>query len=218
MSEAQMVKQNFHFKTEKIRNEKNEVIGEGKKHPSVELDLPVPTLDALAEFISDPAKYAKEVELLLSTLTDQVYRIARQQINDFRDKQENKDATVTASVLDYDKLSWSAIANMPKAERASSVPGDEDIKAFLTMYADIMPAAMSKNKEQIENHVLCFQTGFKKQRSQKEILEFFKQAIAIFAATAGEEAVGEHLEVIEYFSNRLDKMLQAEEKITLDSL
>lgn len=215
MSNTQMIKQAFHFKTEKLRDEKGNVVGEGKKHPSVELDLPVPTVAGLQAFLAEPEKFAKEVELILSTLTDQVYRIARGQINDFREN--NKDGTVTAAVLNYDKLDWSAIANMPKSERTSSVPSDEDIKAFLDLYLEVMPTALNKPKANIENHLLCFQTGFKKQRSQKEILEMFTNALAVFVTTVG-DGIEEHLEVVEYFSNRLAKLLKAEEKITMDDL
>lgn len=215
MTTSVMTKQTFHFKTEKLRNEKGEVVGEGKKHPSVELDLPVPTIGRLQEYLANPEQFKAEVDLLLSTITDQVYRVARSQINDFRDN--NKDSTVTAAVLNYDKLDWTAIANMPKSERGSSVPGDEDIKAFLDSYLAIMPAALGKDKEKIENHLVCFQTGFKKQRAQKDILEMFTNALAVYITAVG-EGIEEHLEVVEYFSNRLNKLLKSEEKITMDDL
>lgn len=211
-----MVKQSFHFKTEKLRDENGKEIGQGKKHPSVALDLPVPTVKTLREMLADPSKFGKEVELLLSTISDQVYRVARGQINDWREA--NKDGTVTQAVLNYDKLSWAAIANMPKSERASSVPSDEDIKAFLDLYLEVMPQALNKKKENIENHLVCFQGGFKKQRSQKDILEMFVNALSVFIATIGDEAVEEHIEVIEYFTNRLQRLLKSEEKITMDDL
>ena len=211
-----LVKSSFHFKTEKLRDEKGAVIGNGKKHPSVEVDLPVPTIARLQSFLAEPTKYAKEVELLLSTLTDQVYRVARGQINDFREK--NLEAIVTAASLDYDKLDWTAISNMPKAERASSVPTDEDIAAFLDAYLAVMPAALNKPKPNIENHILCFQSGFKKQRSQKDVLEMFSNSLQVFMTTVSVETVEEHQEVLEYFVGRLVKLLKTEEKLTLDNL
>lgn len=206
----------FHFKKEKLRDSEGKVIGEGKKHPSVTLALPVPTLGTLAAFVAAPAKFAKELELIFSTVQDQVYRIARQQINDFREK--NPEATVTSASLDYSKLDWTAIANMPKAERASSVPSDEDINAFLDSYKEVMPAALNKPQKNIDNHVLLFQSGFKKQRSQKEILEMFQNALTVYTATAGEAAVEEHGDVISYFSGKLERFLKTEEKITMDQL
>jgi hypothetical protein len=211
-----MTKSNFHFKTEKLRDEKGAVIGEGKKHPSVEIDLPVPTKEFLAEMLLSPEQFPKEVELIMQTITDQVYRVARGQINDFREN--TKDAVVTAASLNYDKLDWTAIANMPKSERASTVPAEDDIKNFLASYLEIMPTALNKPKANIENHLLCFQTSFKKQRSQKEILEMFQNSLAVYTATAGDAAIEDHMEVIEYFGNRLDKLLKSEEKITMENL
>lgn len=215
-STVAMSKAVFHFKTEKSKDEQTGLVVEGKKHPAVTIDLPVPTVARLQEYLGDTTKYAKEVELLISTVTDQIYRVARGQINDFREA--NKDGVVTAAVLNYAGLDWTAIANMPKGERASSVPGDEDVKAFLASYLEIMPAALNKPKANIDNHLLCFQSGFKKQRSAKEILEMFQNALLVYMATATPEVVEEHLEVVEYYSGRLTKMLTAEEKLTLDNL
>lgn len=217
-SAVTLIKSIFHFKTEKLVNEKGEKIGDGKKHPAVPIDLPVPSRNRLREYLSNETLYAKELELIDSTILDQVYRVARGQINDFREKPENKDAAVTAATLNYNGLDWTAIANMPKGERASTIPGEDDIKAFLTSYLEIMPTALNKPKVNIENHILCFQAGFKKQRSAKEILEMFANALSVYTTTASAETVEEHLEVIEYFSGRLSKMLSAEEKITLDNL
>jgi hypothetical protein len=211
-----MVKELFHFKTEKLKNETGEVIGEGKKHPSVTLDLPVPTIKRLQQFLADPATYAKEVELLISTVTDTIYSAARAQINDWREA--NKDGTVTAAAINYDKLDWTAIANMPKRERASSVPDEDDIKAFLEVYLEVMPAALNRPKKNIENHILCFQTVFRRQRSAKDILEMFQNSLAVFIQTVGEEVVAQHLQVLEYYSDRLAKLLASEEKISMDTL
>lgn len=211
-----MVEQPFHFKTEKLRNEKGEEIGTGKKHPTVKIALPVPTQLKLMQWLSEPETYAKELKLISDTMLDQVYRVARTQINDWREA--NKDGTVTTASLNYDKLDWTAIANMPKGERASSIPSDEDIKAFLESYLAIMPAALNKSKDKIENHLLLFSTGFKKQRSQREILEAVVGFISVYMSAAGEETVAEHEEVLDYFSAKLERMLKVEEKITLDSL
>lgn len=211
-----MVKNLFHFKTEKLKNEKGEVIDKGTKHPSVEIFVPVPKAERLAEFLLDGEKYPKERELLISAASDIVIRMARMQVNAFREN--TPEAQVNPSVIDYDKLDWTAIANMPKAERGAFVPDEEDTKAFLESYLEIMPEATGKPKKNIENHVLCFSAGFKKQRAQKEILEMFQSALAVYVANATEELLAEHAEVIEYFDNRLKRMLKSEEKITMDDL
>ena len=211
-----MSKQSFHFKTPIIKDEAGKKIGEGAKHPSVEIYLPVPKLSRLQEFLADPVKFAKEVELLNSAVSGIIYGVARGQINDFREA--NPDGTVTPAVLNYERLDFTAIANMPKSERGSFVPADEDVKAFLASYLEIMPAATNKDAERIKKHCEIISTGFKKQRAQKDMLEFFKDAFAVYIGAAPEAVVEDHLEVIEYFTNKLDRLLKVEERVTMDDL
>ena len=211
-----MSKQLFHFKTTKVKDEKGNEVGESKKHPSVEIYLPVPKLSRLQEFLADPVKFAKEVELLNSAVSGIIYGVARGQINDFREA--NPAGTVTPAVLNYERLDFTAIANMPKSERGSFVPAEEDVKAFLASYLEIMPAATNKDAERIKKHCEIIGTGFKKQRAQKDMLEFFKDAFAVYIGAAPEAAVEDHLEVIEYFTNKLDRLLKVEEKVTMDDL
>lgn len=206
----------FHFKTDKVRDETGKVIGEGKKHPSVVIPLPIPKTTRLIEFLSDTTKYAKEVELLMASAAATVFAVARGQINDFREK--NPAGVVTPGVINYDGLDFTAIANMPKSERGSFVPADEDVKAFLDSYLEIMPAATGKEPARIKNHVDIISTGFKKQRAQKDVLELFKDAFSVYITAAPAEVLEEHMEVIEYFNGRLDRMLKVEEKITMDDL
>jgi len=211
-----MSKQLFHFKTDKVKDDKGVVIGAGKKHPSVGIFLPVPKLTRLQEFLANPETYAKEIDLLLGAVTSMVYSVARGQINEFREA--NKDAVVTPQVLNYDQLDFTAIANMPKSERGSSVPSDEDIKAFLESYQSVMPGATERTADKIAKHVEIIATGFKKQRAQKDMLEFFVQMFAVYAASVDEATLEEHQEVFEYFGAKLERMLKVEEKVTMDDL
>jgi hypothetical protein len=212
-----MVKQNFHFKKDKdVKDDANNIIEEGKKHPTVEMYLPIPKKERLIEILQDPTKYAKEVELLEAAVFDVVYSVARGQINEFREKDPK--AIVTPAVLNYDQLDWTAIANTPKAERGAYAPSDEELKAFLDSYVEVMPAATGKTEAQIKNHVLLFQGGFKKQRAQKEILELFLGMLQIYLSKAPQDATEENAQVVEYFINKLDRWLKAEEKITMDML
>jgi hypothetical protein len=214
-----MVKSVFHFKSEKLRDDKGEIIADSKgpKHPSVEMYLPVPKQERLAEMLADTTgKFAKEVDLVMTAISSVIFGVARGQINDYREA--NKDATVTTGVLNYDKLDLTAIANMPKSERGSFVPSDEDMKTFLDSYLAIMPDATSKPVERIKKHVEIIATTFKKHRSQKDMLEFFVDALAIYVTAAPADAVEDNLEVIEYLNSRLSRMLKVEERVTMDDL
>lgn len=221
-SYVDMKPQKFHFKKEKLRDETGKEIGEGKKLPSAELFLPVPKTSYLVEILQDTTdKFAKEKALLLDAVTDVVYGVARGQINAFREVPANKDTPITMSVLNLDKLDWTAIANMPKGERGSSVPSDEDIKAFLESYLEVMPEATGKPKEKIENHCALFTAKFKKQRGQKELLEVMLSALSIYVTTVAEsqpEVLEDNAPVVEYFQNMLERYMNSEEKITMNDI
>ena len=212
----------FHFKTDKdveIKDEAGKVVEvvKGKKHPSVTVYLPLPKVSRLAEFLADTTgKFVKEVDLIQQAIAGIVFQVARGQINDFREK--NPNGVVTPAVIDFNALDFTAIANMPKSERGSYVPAEEDVKAFLASYLEVMPAATEKSVEKIKNHIDIIASGFKKQRAQKDILEFFRDSFAVYISSAPEEAVEEHLEVLEYFQTRLDRMLKVEDKITMNDL
>lgn len=208
----------FHFKKEKLTDEAGKEIGEGKKLPAANLFLPVPKTERLVQILQGGEEFAKDRELLLNAVSDVIYSQARAQINDWRDLPANKDQVVTQSVLNLDKLDWNAIANMPKGERGISVPDDASIQSFLDSYLEVMPAATNKDKAKIENHVALFKTGFKKQRSQKDILEVFKQALAIYVGAVPDDVMEDQLPVVEYYSNKLDRMLRSEEKITMEDI
>lgn len=217
-----MQKTPFHFKTDKPVVVKDAATGEvvsttpGKKHPSVEVHLPVPKDSRIVEIMGATTGFEKEKDLIRQAIASVVFGVARGQINDFREK--NPEGVVTPAVLNYDKLDLTAIANMPKSERGSFVPADEDIKTFLDSYLELMPAITNKSPEKIKVHVDIISTGFKKQRAQKDMLEFFRDAIGTYVLNAPEEVVDEHSEVVEYFMSRLERMLKVEERITMDDL
>jgi hypothetical protein len=105
---------------------------------------------------------------------------------------------------------------MPAADRASSVPSDEDVKAFLDTYIQVMPSALNKPLKNVENHIGMFQSAFKKHRAFPDILEYFRNCLAVFSTTVAAETLAEHADVVSYFNNRLNKMIEANAKPDLD--
>lgn len=216
-----MVKQTFHFKKAADTKGADEagkevVLAVGTKHPTIEVYLPVPKPSRLVEILSDTTKFAKEAELLMSAVRDVIYGAARGQINDFRERDPS--ATVSQAVLNYDALDWTAIANVPPAQRGAYVPSDEETKAFLASYLEVMPAATNKSIEQIKYHVTLLGEGLKKQKAQKNMLEFFAGMLQVYLASAGEDAVEEHIQVIDFLTTRITRWLSASEQITMDML
>lgn len=214
-----MQKRNFHFKKEKdvMSEDGKTVVEEGKKLPTAECYLPIPTPAYLAKILTAPAdQFVKERELIMSVVADAVYSVARGQVNDFREKDPT--AVVTNAALDYDRLDFTAIANTPKAERGAYVPGDEELKAFLEVYVGVMPAATDKPVENIKNHVPFYQSLFKKYRNQKQVLQLFANSLSVFVTSVEPDVLEEHQDVVEYFISKLDKWLKAEEKLDMDAL
>jgi hypothetical protein len=201
---------NFHFKKEKVKNEKGEVIGEGKKLPSIKADVPVPNEAGIITIIQNGGK---GLELLMDSVSDVVYNQARNLINAFRDA--NKDAEVPASVLDLSKLDWGYIASIPKAERGIGV-SDEDFDAFCNDYRSVMPAATGKDADRIEKHIGIFKKKFATVRNDKKALGVLKEMLVIWGAhTTNME---DNQEVYDYLNKRVDTLLQEEEKVLAEAL
>lgn len=203
----------FHFKRETLKNDKGEEIGKGKKLPSADLYLPVPRPDYLKSVLDNPD--SSEFKLLMEAVNDIVYNAARAQVNEFRES--NKDATVTAACLNYEKLGWKAIADTPRNQRGSSVPADEDFKDFFEAYKRVMPAVLDKSADKVENQTKLLADP-RKVKDKKEVLEYLKSCVALFVTNVGEEGIADHIDVINYINNRLTKVMESKESYGMDNI
>lgn len=208
-----MRKETFHFKREKLVDSQGNKIGEGKKHPSVDIFLPIPSDAAIAEILKN--KESNEYKLLQDAITTVVFNAARAQMNEIREA--DRDAVITQGSLNMDKLSWKAIADTPKGQRGSSVPAEEDFAAFFDAYKESMPSILGKDRERIENHCKLFESPAKV-KDKKEVLEHLLACIDVFIQKSEESVVAEHDEVLAYLINRINKLLKREDAITMDDL
>jgi hypothetical protein len=208
----------FHFRREKVTDEAGAEVGEVKKHPSVMIPLPIPTKDEVLTIMQAPSEgegnRAAEQKFLLDLISDAYYGQAREQINDFR--ANNKDATVSANVVDYSKLNILALATMPASERGGAKISDEDIKAFLADYAAIMPAALQKDANKIKAQVGLLDKGLRSVKTDKKVLEVMDNVLTVWAtATANLE---EHQTVYDMFKNRIQKWIKQEPQNVLEAI
>jgi hypothetical protein len=121
---------------------------------AVEVDVPYMDSAALSSVLAsnDP----KQVELLLEAANAVIYEQMRKQIDEQPNYQE-----VDLTKLDFAKVSWAAIANMPKAERISTAVSDETWEAFKADYVAVMVAATGKSKEVVSNAAKIIAAEFK---------------------------------------------------------
>lgn len=200
----------FYFRTEKVRNEKGEVIGEGRKHPDVKAVLPVPTQEDIINFI---ANGGKEAEFLMEVVNDAIAKAARSQINDWREN--NADGTVTPDILDLSKLTFTAIANMPKSERGAPDIPEEVWNTFFEDYKTVIMAT-GKEASRVAKHVVLFKSHFRTCKYDKPALSVLKDGLNLWAAKT--ENMEDNQECYQFLMGRLEKYLMAEEKNLVGAL
>ena len=202
----------YHFKKEKIRNAAGDVIGEGKKLPTVKLNVPRPTAEGLLKIIEAGGK---ELELLLDAAADEVLDRVRNIINEVRVKLP-EGQEIKPEMIDLAQAHWSVIANLPKPERKGLGISDDDWNDFAADYRAIMPQVTGKDADRIEKHVALFTKKFAPCRNDKKALSVLKDMLDMWAANTGN--MEDNQTVYEYLSGRVTSLLQEEEKVLAEAL
>lgn len=203
------VAMNFHFRTEKLRNEAGEVIGTGKKHPDVKINLPVPSDAELVDYI---AANGKEAAFIRELVADSIKNAARGQINEAREAAP--EATVTPATFDLSKLTFSAVAQLEKADRAADIP-EEVYNSFFEDYRTVL-TALNTPPERIAKHIVIFKNQFRQARYDKPALNVLKDRLNMYAAKT--DNMEDNKEVWDVLINRLEKYLKADEKKLIEAL
>lgn len=190
----------FHFK--KTLNELKEEV----KRPTVELALPVPSVEGLIDIISN--KGGKELDLVMDALYEVIVQRARELVNE--------DEGVNQDNFPFDKLSWEAIANLPKAERRGGGISKEVWEAFGADYLEVMPAVTGKKQEAIENAVKIYLNKFSTVKTAKPILAKLKEQLALYIGSTAKAE--EFTECVDFLVNKADNLLNVDEASLLANL
>ena len=178
----------FHFRTDKVRDDEGKVIGTGRKHPSVEAILPIPTYDELVVALQGGGK---EAEVILDSVIAMIEAAARGQINDWREANGlDKDFSVTA--FDLNKLTLTAIANTPKADRAGAAISDEDWTGFLDDYTNVMTQMVGYDAKKVKLHVTHLKVQLRRIKNDKASVGKLLEFLNVWAAKT--EALYEHVD------------------------
>jgi hypothetical protein len=179
----------FRFKKDKL----------GNKRAPVELNLPVPTIAGIVDILKAGGK---ELELLNDAIYSVVKSVAADIVAD--NPAANQDNFPAASVL------WSAIANMPKAERAT-IPA-EQWEGFVADYLAVMPGLTGKTADQVGLATQIYLKKFAMVKTNKPILSKLKEQLAMYVETPNAE---NFQDVLELLLRRVDAYLTAEEQVIL---
>lgn len=174
----------FNFKTRKITDENGKEVGRTKKQPSVTCDLPILAADEVVALLQDPER-AKEQGLVISTIADIIYNAARSQFDEIIEAfGDDETKEVSASMLDFSKLTLEYVANLPPSSRGVQAISDEEWQAFFEDYLSVMVAATGKAEERIKNHINLFKKP-QKAKANKEVLQVLVDQLDIYLASSG---------------------------------
>jgi len=183
----------FRFKKDKL----------GNKRAPVELNLPVPTISGIVDILKAGGK---ELELLNDAIYGVIKSVAGEIVAD--------NANISQETFPVAQVLWSAIANMPKAERAT-IP-QEQWDGFVQDYLAVMPGLTGKSAEQVGLATQIYLKKFAMVKTNKPILGKLKEQLALYVETPNAE---NYSDVLELLLRRVDAYLSAEEMVvTADNI
>jgi len=166
----------FNFKSRSIRDEAGNEIGRTKKQPSLTVDLPIPSATELQQLL---AKSGKEAELILGTVADCVYQAARNQFDDVIETLGDSDQELTVGNLDFSRLDFSYLANMPPAARGATAITDAEWQQFFDDYMAVMTVATGKETKRINNHIIHYKKP-QRAKSNKALMQLLIDQLDIY--------------------------------------
>jgi hypothetical protein len=189
----------FSFKTDKETS---------FKRPTVELALPVLSVEGIVDILQNGEERPKELELLLEVLSDAIYAQARTIVND--------DEKISQDNFPLDKVNWAFIANMPKAERRGGGIAKETWDEFSADYLAVMPQATGKSAEQVGLAAKLMVKRFADVKTQKPVIQKLLDQLGIYATNSPNAE--QYTEVIEFLTKKGEALLNISEEELLAAL
>lgn len=194
-NKIKLVPVKFSFRTDKL----------GNKRQTVELKLPVPTIEGIIEMLESGGN---ELQLLEQAVQDVVINQARSVLNDNEEMTEKN--------FLYDQCTWTAIANQPEPERRGRGIPKEIWEAFAEDYKAIMPAITSKPAEAVELAAKFLATKFQAVKTNKPVIKLLRSQLDIYInATKNAE---DFADCVKFLTEKADTLLAADEAELLDAL
>lgn len=179
----------FRFKKDKI----------GNKRANVELKLPVPSPEGLAEILTTGGK---GLELLQDIVADFV----KSQASDFVSDNES----ISQDTFPFDKIDFQYIANLPKEDRRSAAIPAEQWEAFGKDYMAVMPTLTGKSTEAVGTALEIYVKKMAPVKSNKKVLAKLKEQLSIYSETPNAE---QFEDVLTLLVRRADAYLAAGEVV-----
>ena len=160
----------------------------------VNLAIPYPSVQGIIAILE---KGGKELELLIEVMEFTVNNEARNILYD--------DLTLTAATFPVDKISWEAIANLPKAQRRGGGIAKEIWEAFAQDYTEVMPAATGKTVEQVANAAKILLSKLTQVRTNEPVLQLLIEQLAVYAEASPN--IEEYQDCVAFLLNKAEAYL-----------
>lgn len=190
----------FFFRSKTSENSLGEKVT--TRRPTLELSIPVPTLDGLIELLNEGN--ATKIAGLMQLVEDCIYSAAKQQVDE--------DEAMTQERLDVNKLTMDYLFSLPPSQRASSVPPEELWKLFEADYPAIMASVQpNRTAQQIATARDLFLKRLNPVKERPDMLNTLKQYLALwYASTAQKEELAP---VYEFLLAKADNFINQPPKV-----
>lgn len=187
-----------------FRPVKDEVSGVTTKRETIELKIPVPSMEGIAAIFNAGGP-------MMELITDSMYQVIIDHARDL----VNGDEKLTSENFPYAELDWNHLANLPKDERRQAFP-PELLKEFKEDWCKIMPAVANINAEQAANSAHILATRFNQVKTRKDIVSKLLERLNLFTehTTKGETFA----ELIEKLQKKGKELVEAKEEKLEDNL
>lgn len=198
----------FNFKKVEEKDEQGKVLSTSKR-PSVEVEIPVPSVEGIVAILENGQQNPKALELLLEAVANVIMDQGRSVIN-------ANESITDQSNFPIEQLGWDYIANLPKAERRGGGIAKEDWDAFAVDYAAVMPSVTGKPQQHIDNAVKVYLQKFATCKTQKKILAKLKEQLGIYLVNTPNAE--DHQEAVTWLMNKIDTLSALDEDAMLQAL
>lgn len=176
----------------------------GNVRPSVEVNVPVPSVEGIAEIFNAGGKGLEALRTLVqNALADHIRGLLQD------------DEAITSASFPYDQATWDAYVNMPESERRGRGIAKEVWVAFGEDYIKQMPAVTGKKQEFVDYAAKLLVNKFQAVKTNKPVIEKLKAQLAIYLTTPNAE---QFVECVKFLDEKADVLLQADESALLDNL
>ena len=193
----------FNFKRTKDKETGIETI-----RKPVELALPYPTVKGIVNMLETGGK---DLELLVECVESVVTAAARDLLNE-----EEKGHEYDASTFPTEKVLWSFIAQLPKAQRRGGGIPKDTWDAFGQDYVEVMPEATGKSIDQCANAAKLLVNKLNQVRTNEPVLKLLVEQLGIYAENSPNAE--EYADCVAFLLNKADTYLNLSEEDLLANL